>query len=685
MPRPAERLISPRAGRADGCRDRRASVRARCTAFPNFSAAPPGPGDDRQVMIHVDRARVKTRPRCATSSRSGRASRPRSGSGATRRSAVSSPSSSTRRSMPASGSAPRSRSSSRASARSASPRCWGDDDGSRPAAAGENTLDLDGALAVDHYWWLAYEWENLYRRARRARACAAPASPSPARARDPAAGGARRRGAAAARPVRGPARAAPRSTSPTATSSATTSAGASRATCSGSTAGSSSRRGARTLAAGLRGVDSAEDRRRRALEPCSTPRASTPALRRQRITELPATRERGPGRGRAWSGRRSRASVGARSSSDRQASARSLLARAPPAGAATSRAPATSSASSCATSASSTSSTDLAARRPAAARPTRAPWLMLLGENGLGKSTVLQAVALALLDERARESLGLDAVELLRSGTRRATVRVHLTGSPAPIELVARSGSRHFEGGRALKVLLLGYGATRLLPTAEHPAIESRDGTDGLARVENLFDPFTPIGDATSWLLGAAPRSASTASRSACGACSCSPTTSGCVRDRRNGRVLAEGDGDARPAGGLSAGYQSVIALATDVMKVVLRHVGGAEGRRGDRDRRRARRAPAPALADADRRGAARRVPARAVPRLHARPALPARAVDGEVVVLRHNSEGRVVALDDLPPRRQHARRPAARPRSTSASAARWTPRSTRCSPSTTC
>jgi hypothetical protein len=226
---------------------------------------------------------------------------------------------------------------------------------------------------------------------------------------------------------------------------------------------------------------------------------------------------------------------------------------------------------------------------------------------------------------------------------------VHLTGTSAPIELVARSGSRHFEGDPSLKALVLGYGATRLLPTARHPAIEPPAGTDGLARVENLFDPFTPLGDATSWLLGLDEERFD---RVALGLRRLLVLSDDerLVRDRRNGRVLAEGDGTRVPLEAMSAGYQSVVALATDVMKVVLRlwdTPAVAEG-----------------IVIVDELGA------------HLHPSWRMRIVealrdvfprsqflasthdplclrglhDGEVVVLRHNSEGRVVALDDLPP-----------------------------------
>ena len=70
--------------------------------------------------------------------------------------------------------------------------------------------------------------------------------------------------------------------------------------------------------------------------------------------------------------------------------------------------------------------------RPASVASTiaSAPWLMLLGENGCGKSSVLQAVALTLMGEQERAALGLDASSYVRNGTRSGLVRVHLAGKP---------------------------------------------------------------------------------------------------------------------------------------------------------------------------------------------------------------------------------------------------------------
>lgn len=69
----------------------------------------------------------------------------------------------------------------------------------------------------------------------------------------------------------------------------------------------------------------------------------------------------------------------------------------------------------------------------------REPWLVLLGENGVGKSSVLQGRALALMGQTHANRLQLDASHFVR---RQATdsegyVRVHLTNvGPAAVGIL---------------------------------------------------------------------------------------------------------------------------------------------------------------------------------------------------------------------------------------------------------
>ncbi|MFT3820445.1 MAG: AAA family ATPase [Rubrivivax sp.] len=131
----------------------------------------------------------------------------------------------------------------------------------------------------------------------------------------------------------------------------------------------------------------------------------------------------------------------------------------------------------------------------------RAPCFALLGNNGVGKSSVLKSIALALAGPAYVERLGLQATQLLADHEASGLVRVWLSGYREPVEMhLTRRGNRiRFTRPESLQ-LVLGYGSSRLLPTAKHrPPAGQRH-----AKIDNLFDPFLPLTDAQAWL--ATPR-----------------------------------------------------------------------------------------------------------------------------------------------------------------------------------
>src|SRR5699024_9505245 len=109
---------------------------------------------------------------------------------------------------------------------------------------------------------------------------------------------------------------------------------------------------------------------------------------------------------------------------------------------------------------------------------------------------VLHAVALTLMGGNQRRILGIDARKYLRHGARKGLVQVFLSGRPDPLQLEWAHGDQQFTGPEPVAALLLGYGATRLLPRAPSPLVDER-----VVRVDNLFDPIAPLTDPTSWLL----------------------------------------------------------------------------------------------------------------------------------------------------------------------------------------
>ena len=67
--------------------------------------------------------------------------------------------------------------------------------------------------------------------------------------------------------------------------------------------------------------------------------------------------------------------------------------------------------------------------------PNRIGWKLLLGENGMGKSSALQAVALTLAGQERAGTVQLDPASLVREGANSGRVRVYLSTDREPLEM----------------------------------------------------------------------------------------------------------------------------------------------------------------------------------------------------------------------------------------------------------
>jgi uncharacterized protein (TIGR02646 family) len=200
------------------------------------------------------------------------------------------------------------------------------------------------------------------------------------------------------------------------------------------------------------------------------------------------------------------------------------------------------------------------------------PWLMLLGENAVGKSTFLQALTLALMGEQYLKKLRLKPHDLLRHNEESGFVKVYVVGLEVPIKF------RFFKdniipGIQKPPTYLLAYGSTRLMPFGRlKPEV-----TTGKARALNLFRPDVSLADTSAWILDLFNK----AKRSK----KADELFNRIGRALKDVLLLREQDKitvikrkvviqyspkSFDSLSSLSEGYKSVIALAVDIMKTLI-------------------------------------------------------------------------------------------------------------------
>ncbi|MGO4117696.1 AAA family ATPase [Rhizobium ruizarguesonis] len=196
------------------------------------------------------------------------------------------------------------------------------------------------------------------------------------------------------------------------------------------------------------------------------------------------------------------------------------------------------------------------------------PWLMLLGENATGKTTVLQALALALIGDRYRDDLikelDLDLATLVKQDSNFGEIRVHLSGASEPRILRIHADGRVETRGREAQLILAAYGSTRLLPRRGRLAPRG----SRYARIENLFDPFVPLADAQDWLLRAMPEETFDYAAIAIKIALAIDLDRELIRRERDVGLIEHGK--FTPLDRLCDGYQTVIALIVDILSLVL-------------------------------------------------------------------------------------------------------------------
>jgi len=225
--------------------------------------------------------------------------------------------------------------------------------------------------------------------------------------------------------------------------------------------------------------------------------------------------------------------------------------------------------------------------------------LMLIGENATGKSTFLEAIALALLGTDQIAALGVRGLNYLpqwerdrkRAETSGPTaIRVYFEGTDEPVSLTIDPSSGQFVGNRKLATLVLGYGPRRFFVNVPTPLqilgglARRKRSRDAAARVQTLFDPLATIANPAPWLKTCSQPQFDASVR-ALRQVLLLPDEAMVKRPPRksspDAEILLDVQGSAAPLTRLSEGYKTLVATSVDIIREMLRFWPDLEIARG--------------------------------------------------------------------------------------------------------
>jgi uncharacterized protein (TIGR02646 family) len=122
-------------------------------------------------------------------------------------------------------------------------------------------------------------------------------------------------------------------------------------------------------------------------------------------------------------------------------------------------------------------------------------WLFLLGENGVGKSSILQAFAIGLKNNFKKDEIA--KYGLIQKRKRKAIIRIKERNSDNIIETIITRGGDIINQKGYFDSFLLGYGSLRL--SSSEVNLKFRKDIGKISYV-NLFDPVLALNDITRWL-----------------------------------------------------------------------------------------------------------------------------------------------------------------------------------------
>ncbi len=193
------------------------------------------------------------------------------------------------------------------------------------------------------------------------------------------------------------------------------------------------------------------------------------------------------------------------------------------------------------------------------------PWLVFLGENGVGKSSVLKAIALALMGQKYLDSLNLKVTSLLKYGKQKGFIRVYGKGKGEFYEITYnKKEDKIVSNIQHPSTFLIGYGSTRLLPIGN---LQPEQDHPNYLKVKNLFNASISLSNAKEWFLNANRKTFNEVSRSLKNLLLLDDKDS-LRRSIVNNQIFIKyhRTGDSIDIDHLSDGYKSIFAIAIDMI-----------------------------------------------------------------------------------------------------------------------
>ncbi|SLN70852.1 DNA replication and repair protein RecF [Roseovarius albus] len=219
----------------------------------------------------------------------------------------------------------------------------------------------------------------------------------------------------------------------------------------------------------------------------------------------------------------------------------------------------------------------------------QSPCMLLLGENAMGKSSVLEAIALAVigaaetaaLDKKVKDELVSPMGLIHRPDpynwevtADEMHVRIDFLDSDVPVVLSAKAKDDLFSSSDGCTKVVLGYGPRRFFTSRRTRRLRAP-----AHRVRSLFDPMDMIANPIHWLVGLDDPQFFAAARALREVLMLAEDDD-FERDfdsEKPGQIYVMHNGQRVAMKDLSVGFKSVIAMVCDIIREMLYHFDNLE------------------------------------------------------------------------------------------------------------